>query len=252
MLRVEVDDGERLPLGGDAARGHGRGRAADLQLAEDGGVEGGRDARRAGQVLGTLARAVVHVVALGRDDPVAPLDVLELDVEVPLAAHGHVLAAAQGALPERVTGALLTQAHLRHHEGLVGRVGGAVRQAQVPPVLLAGDLQPQPAKAAVQEGLQRAADGEGVPVAVAHLQRLLYQQGAVGVHVPAAVCCREEDLGGEAGVPARVLRGADVDPKRGLQDLDALAALLQELEGEAQAGLVTVHLSCGQVENNKD
>lgn len=149
VLRVEVNYGERLSLSGDAARGHGRGHAADLQLAEDGSVERGRYARRAGQVLGTLAHAVVHVVALWRDDPVAPLDVLELDIEVPLAAHGHVLAAAQGALSEGVTGALLSQAHLGYHEGRVRGISRAIQEAQVPPVMLAGDLQPQLASAAV-------------------------------------------------------------------------------------------------------
>lgn len=48
VLRVEVDHGERSSLDGDAAGRHGRVDAVGLQLAEDGGVERGGDAGRAG------------------------------------------------------------------------------------------------------------------------------------------------------------------------------------------------------------
>ena len=128
VLRVEVHHGEWPSLGGHTAGRHGRVDAVDLQLAEDGGVEGGGDARRPRQVLRTLAHAVVHVVALGRDDPVLPLDVFELDVEVPLAAHGDVVPAPQRPLPQRVFGLVVAVTHLGHQEGLVVGVvpaGGA-------------------------------------------------------------------------------------------------------------------------------
>lgn len=68
--------------------------AIGLQLAEDGGMERGGDARWAGQMLWALAHAVVHVVALGRDDPVLPLDVSELDVKVFLTADTDVVTTA--------------------------------------------------------------------------------------------------------------------------------------------------------------
>lgn len=211
VLGVEVDHGEWPPLGGDAARRHGRVDAVDFELAEHGGVEGRGDAGGAGQVLGALAHAVVHVVALGRNDPVVPLDVLELDVEVFLAAHADVLGAAQRALPERVFAEGVAEAHLGHQEGLVGGASGAVQRAQVLAALVADHLQVQLPPAAVQKGLQGPRDGEGVPVALVDLQHLLHHQSAVGVR--ASTLRREEDLRGEAGVRARVLRGARVDPQ---------------------------------------
>lgn len=237
MLGVEVDHGERPTLRGDATRRRGRVDAVDLQLTEDGGVEGGRYSRGAGQVLGALSHAVVHVVAFGRNDPLVPLDILELDVQLSFAAHGHLVAAAQRALPDRVPRAVVAETHLGHHEGLVGGVGGGVEGAQVCAVLVAADLQPQSVLTPVQEGLQRARDGKRVPVALAHLQHLLHHQRAVGAR-RAAVVGGEEHAGGEAGVSVRVPRGARVDPQRRLEDLDAPAAFLQELEGKAETGPV--------------
>lgn len=244
MLRVEVHHGERPTLGGDAAGGNRRVDAVDFQLAEDGGVEGGGYTWGAGQVLRALAHAVVHVVAFRRDDPVVPLDVLELDVELSLAADGDVLAAAQRALPEQMFGRVVPS-DLGHQEGLVGAVHGAVQGAKVLPVLVAGDLQAQPMLVAVQEGLQGASDGEGVPVGLVNLQHLLHHQRAVQPRNP--FLSREEDLGREAWRPVRVLGGAGVDPQRGLQDLNTLATFLQKLKGEAQTSLAAkVSLICGK------
>lgn len=124
--------------------------AVRLELAENRGVEGRGNARRAGQVLWALAHAVVHVVALGRDDPVLPLDVTELDVEVLLAAHALVLSTTQGALRQGVRGLVIPETHLGYQERLVGRV---VRITQVLPSVLAMYLQLQAPLAAVQEGL---------------------------------------------------------------------------------------------------
>lgn len=243
MLRVEVHHGEWPPLGGNAAGRNRRVDAVDFQLAEDGGVEGGCYTWGAGQVLRALAHAVVHVVTFRRDDPVVPLDILELDVELSLAAHGDVLTAAQRALPQRVFGMVVPETHLGHQEGLVGAVCGAVQGAKVLPVLVAGDLQSQLMLVAVQEGLQGASDGEGVPVVLVDLQHLLDHQRTVQPRNP--FLSREEDLGRKAWGPVRVLGGAGVDPQRGLQDLNTLATFLQELKGEAQTGLTTkVSLIC--------
>lgn len=237
VLRVKVHHGEWPTLGGNAAGGNRRVDAVDFQLAEDGGVEGGRYARGAGQVLRTLTHAVVHVVPFGRDDPVVPLDVLELDVELSLAAHGDVLAAVQRALPQQVFGKVVPETHLGHQEGLVGAACGAVQGAKVLPVLVAGDLQPQLMLVAVQEGLQGASDGEGVPVVLVNLQHLLHHQCAVQPRN--AFLSRQEDPGREAWVPVGVLGGAGVDPQRGLQDLNTFSTFLQELESEAQTRLTT-------------
>lgn len=51
-------------------------------------------------MLGALSHAVVHMVTFRCDDPVVPLDVLELDVEVSLAAHGDIITTTQRPLPE--------------------------------------------------------------------------------------------------------------------------------------------------------
>ena len=92
------------------------------------------------------------------------------------------------------------------------------------------DLQVEVAVGAVQEVLQRARDGEGVPAALLDVQSLLHQQRAVGVPGEAG----QEDLRLEVGVLGR---GPGVHPQGGLQHLDALTVLLQELEGEPQAGV---------------
>lgn len=128
-------------------------------------------------MLGALTHAVVHMVALGSDDPVLPLDILELDVEVPLTAHGYIIAAAQRALPQHVFGVVVTETHLGHQEGLVGGVGGAIQGTEILPILITANLQPQTPFAPIQEGLQGASDGEGVPVTLLHLQHLFYDQG---------------------------------------------------------------------------
>lgn len=179
VLRVEVHHGERPTLGGNAAGRNCRVDAVDFQLAEDGGVKGGCYPRGAGQVLGALTHAVVHVVTFRGDDPVVPLDILELDVELSLAAHGDVFAAAQRTLPEQVFGKVVLKTHLGHQEGLVGHVSRVAQGAMVLPVLVAGDLQSQLMLVAVQEGLQGASNGEGVPVALVNLQHLLHHQCAV-------------------------------------------------------------------------
>lgn len=184
VLRVKVDHGEWPTLGGNTTGRNRRVDAVDLQLAEDGGVEGGCYTRGARQVLRALTHAVVHVVTFRRDDPVVPLDILELDVELSLAAHGDVLAAAQRALLEHVFGMVVPEMHLGHQEGLVGAVCGAVQGAKVLPVLVAGDLQSQLMLVAVQGGLQGASDGEGVPVVLVNLQHLLDHQRAVQARNP--------------------------------------------------------------------
>lgn len=130
-------------------------------------------------MLGALTHAVVHMVAFRCDDPVVPLDVLELDVEVSLAAHAHIFTTTQRALPECVLGVVVTETHLGHQEGLVGGVSRAPQGAKVLAILIAADLQPQPALASIQEGLQGAGDGEGVPVTLLDLQHLFHHQGAV-------------------------------------------------------------------------
>lgn len=132
-------------------------------------------------MLGTLAHAVVHVVALRRNYPLVPLDILEFDVKVFLAADRDVFATVQRALPDGVLGAIVTQADLGHHERLVGRVGGAVQRAEVPPVFFTADLEPQAPFTSIQERLERAGDGECVPVTLLDVQHLFYHQGAVGV-----------------------------------------------------------------------
>lgn len=139
VLRVEVHHGERASLDGHAAGRHRRVNAVGLQLTEDGGVEGRGDARRARQVLRALTHAVVHVVALGCDDPVLPMNVTKLDVEVFLAADAGVVAASQRALAQGVLGAVVALPHLGHQKRLLGGVAGCV-VAQVASVLLAADL----------------------------------------------------------------------------------------------------------------
>lgn len=162
-------------------------------------------------MLRALTHAVVHVVALGRDDPLVPLDVLEFDVEVSLAAHGYLVTAAQRALPHRVFRVVVPETHLGHQEGPVGAVG-AIQGAQVLPVLFTADLQSQPPLAAVQEGLQGAGDGESVPIVLLDFEHLFDHQGAVGARE--AAFRREEDPGEEAGVSVGVLGGAGIDPQR--------------------------------------
>lgn len=216
--------------------------AIDFQLAEDGGVERGCYAWGARQMLGALAHAVVHVVTFRCNDPVVPLDIFELDVKVSLAAHGDIVATAQRALLEHVSGGMVTQAHLGHHEGLIGGVGGAVQEAQVLPIVVTGDLQTQLFLAAIQKGLQCAGDGEGVPVTLLHLQHLFYHQSAVGGWIPAV--CGEKNLGDEAGVPVRVLRGVDINPQGRLKNLDVLVTFLQKLEGKAETGLIAACPLC--------
>lgn len=63
-------------------------------------MERGRYSWGTRQMLGALTYAVVHMVAFGCNDPLIPLYILELDVEVPLAAHGYIITTTQRALPE--------------------------------------------------------------------------------------------------------------------------------------------------------
>lgn len=132
-------------------------------------------------MLGTLTHAVVHMVAFGCDYPVVPLDIFELYVKVSLAAHGYIFTTTQRALPERMSGVVVTKTHLGHHKGLIRGVRRGVQGAKVLPVLLATNLQVQLVLATIEEGLQGAGDGEGVPVTLLDLQHLFYYQGAVGV-----------------------------------------------------------------------
>lgn len=129
-------------------------------------------------MLGALTHAIVHMVAFRSNDPVVPLDILELDVEVSLAAHAYIVTTTQRALPKCVFGVVVTETHLGHQEGLVGGVR-TIQGAKVLPILIAADLQLQPALAAIQEGLQGAGDGEGVPATFLDLQHLFHHQGAV-------------------------------------------------------------------------
>lgn len=78
-------------------------------------------------------------------------------------------------------GGVVSETHLGHQEGLVRGVSRAFQGAEVLPILIAADLQPQPVFAAIQEGLQGAGDGEGVPVTLLDLKHLFYHQGAVRV-----------------------------------------------------------------------
>lgn len=140
VLRVEVHHGERAPLDGHAAGRDRRVNAVGLQLAKDRGVEGRGDARRTRQVLRTLTHAVVHVVTLGRNDPVLPMYVSKLDVEVFLAADAGILATPQRALAQGVLGVVITLAHLGHQERLLGGVAECTLAAQVASVFLAVHL----------------------------------------------------------------------------------------------------------------
>lgn len=78
-------------------------------------------------------------------------------------------------------GVVITETHLGHQEGLVGGVSRAIQGAKILPILIAADLQPQPALAAIQEGLQGAGDGEGMPVTLLNFQHLFYDQSTVRV-----------------------------------------------------------------------
>lgn len=188
-------------------------------------------------MLGALTHAVVHVVAFRCNDPVVPLDILELDEELFLAAHADDVAATQRALPERVFGVIVAETHLGRQERLLGGVGGAVRGAKVLPALVAADFQTKSLLASVQKGLQVVGDGESVPVTLPDIQHLLRYQGTVGDGHP--TFCRQKNAGSETGVSMAVFRGADVDPQRRLEYLDTLAVFLQKLEGKTKARCVT-------------
>ncbi|KAL7891658.1 hypothetical protein AOLI_G00011340 [Acnodon oligacanthus] len=86
-------------------------------------------------MLRALAHAVVHVVALGCNDPVLPLNVSELDVEVFLAADADVVTTAQRALAQGVLGFVVTETHLRHQEGLLGCVRFSPAAQVLAPIL---------------------------------------------------------------------------------------------------------------------
>lgn len=85
-------------------------------------------------------------------------------------------------------------------------------------------------------------DGEGMPVALLHIQDLLQEEGVVGSALPRA---RQVDVGcgGWAVTPVRGVGGVDIQPQGGLKHLDAVVSLLQELEGESLLGASSsVHL----------
>jgi len=187
-------------------------------------------------MLGALTHAVVHMVAIRCNDPVIPLDILELDVEFSLAAHTYIVTAMQRALPDRVLGVVLPKTHLGHQEGLVAGVGGAMKGAKVLSTLNAADFQMQSVLAPIQECLQGAGDGESVPVTRLDLQHLFHHQGSVRAGPP--TFCREKDPSRKARVSIAVLRGADVDPQRRVEHLDTVATFLQKLEGKTEAGCI--------------
>lgn len=130
-------------------------------------------------MLEALTHAVVHMVAFRCNDPVMPLDILELDVEVFLAAHSHIITTTQRALSESVFGVVITETHLGHQKGLVRCISRVIKGTKVLSILVTTNLQTQQALATIQEGLQGAFDGEGVPVTVPDLEHLFYHQGAV-------------------------------------------------------------------------
>lgn len=130
-------------------------------------------------MLEALTHAVVHMVAFRCNDPVMPLDILELDVEVSLAAHSYIFTTTQRALSDCVFGVVVTETHLGHQKGLVWGISRVIQGAKVLPVLLTANFQAQLVLATIQEGLQGAGDGESVPVTVLDLKHLFYHQGAV-------------------------------------------------------------------------
>lgn len=85
-------------------------------------------------------------------------------------------------------------------------------------------------------------DGEGMPVALLHIQDLLQEEGVVGSALPRA---RQIDVGcGDgAGTPVWGVGGVDIQPQGRLKHLDAVVSLLLKLEGEAWLGASSsVHL----------
>lgn len=179
-------------------------------------------------MLRALSHAIVHVVALGRYDPVLPLYVAELNVEVFLAAHAHVITAPQRALAQGVLVGVVAQLHLRHQERLVGRVAGRLAATQVESAVFAVHLQTETPLTAVQEGLQGGGDRERVPSAPRHVHAPLKQQRAIGAARP-----RQVDFGVRAAALMRGVGRTHVQPQRRLQHLHAVTFLLQELERQA-------------------
>lgn len=143
-------------------------------------------------------------------------------------------------------GVVIPETHLGHQEGLVEGFSRPIYGAKVLPIIVAAYLKPQAALATVEERLHGVRDGEGVPVALLDLQHLFYHQGAVTARYP--IVCRKEYFGRQPGIPPRVPRGAGVDPQGRLEYLDTLATLLQKLEGETEASLLTVaRPTCGSM-----
>lgn len=93
LVFVEVEEADGEELVGHAARRSDSGRQAELvDDALHRGVVGGQLVLTERE--GALALAVVGVVALGRDDPARPADLLEV--------HVHLVAGAVERLPVRV------------------------------------------------------------------------------------------------------------------------------------------------------
>lgn len=155
-------------------------------------------------MLWTLSHAIVHMVAFWCNDPVVPLDILKLDVEVSLAAHGHVVTTTQRALSDRMLGVVVTETHLGHQERLIRGVSTAVEGAQILAILFTADLKVKPALATIQKSLQNASGGERVPVTLLDLQHLFYHQRAIRAQL--AIICRKENSGSKSGVPVKILR----------------------------------------------
>lgn len=130
-------------------------------------------------MLEALTHAVVHMVAFRCNDPVVPLDILELDVEVSLAAHSYIFTTTHGALTECVFGVVVTETHLGHQKWLEWGISSVIQGAKILPILITANLQTQLVLATIQERLQGAGDGEGVPVTVLDLEHLFYHQGAI-------------------------------------------------------------------------
>ena len=150
-------------------------------MADHRGVEGQRGARGGRRVARAVALAVVGVVTGRGDNPVVPADVLEVDVELPLAAQAGGAVALQATLVPPVAGRVRLPQH-HHQEGPVGLLAlsgvlavcrreegrGSGLGAQQ-----AGHSQVEHTVASVQHRLDGVRHGERVPAAASGVQDLL-------------------------------------------------------------------------------
>lgn len=129
-------------------------------------------------MLRALAHTIVHVVALWCDDPVLPLDILELDIEVLLAADADVITAAQRALANCMLGVVITELNLCHQVGPLGWISTTLA-AQVLVSHFTVHFQLQALLPTIQKGLHGAGDRKGLPPTPYYLNAALDQEGAV-------------------------------------------------------------------------